>query len=181
MHSTEDVPKRLAYFGAWAKALYIVRRAGVDDVKATVIIGEAARGVAFSYQYLVGICYLAIGLFIYFRRGSASAGAAFLYFLPRFVHLLLFPLHRETEPVRSGDRLGQPDCRMAGAGSVSALQPDLPGTALLVPEVDGPARFTCPARFLCWWRPVLRQGFCSRPAIRCLKSATRSTASGWAC
>src|SRR5665213_2740619 len=47
MRTAEDVPKRLAYFGAWAKALYVVKRAGVHDVKATVIIGEAARGVAY--------------------------------------------------------------------------------------------------------------------------------------
>jgi two-component system NtrC family sensor kinase len=80
IHSTEDVPRRLAYFGAWAKALYVMKRAGVDDVKATVIIGEAARGVAYSYQYLVGICYLAIGLFIYFRRGSANKARHFYIF-----------------------------------------------------------------------------------------------------
>ena len=78
--STEDVPRRLASGGAWTKALYLVRRSGVDDVKATVIVGEAARGVALSYQYLVGVCYLAIGLFIYFRRGSASQARHFYIF-----------------------------------------------------------------------------------------------------
>ena len=78
--TTEDVPKRLAYYGAWAKALYVVRRAGVTDVRATVIIGEAARGVAYFYQYLVGSCYLVIGLFIYFRRGSANKARHFYIF-----------------------------------------------------------------------------------------------------
>ena len=80
VHSTEDVPKLLASGGAWTKALYLVRRAGVDDVKATVIVGEAARGVALSYQYLVGVCYLAIGVFIYFRRGSAAQARHFYLF-----------------------------------------------------------------------------------------------------
>ncbi len=78
--STEDVPKRLASGGAWSKALYLVRRAGVDDVKATVIVAEATRGVALSYQYLVGVCYLIIGLFIYFRRGSAAQARHFYVF-----------------------------------------------------------------------------------------------------
>ena len=78
--TTEDVPKRLAYYGAWAKALYVVRRAGVADVRATVIIGEAPRGVAYAYQYLVGACYLLIGLFIYFRRGSANKARHFYMF-----------------------------------------------------------------------------------------------------
>src|SRR5580658_6793179 len=57
---TSDVPRRLANPGAWAKAAYVVRRAGVD-VPVTVIVGEAARGIAISYQYLVGVAYLAIG------------------------------------------------------------------------------------------------------------------------
>ncbi len=80
IRTTVDVPKRLASYGAWAKAIYLVKRAGVDDVKASVIIGEAARGVAYTYQYLVGLCYLAIGLFIYFRRGSASRARHFYIF-----------------------------------------------------------------------------------------------------
>src|ERR1700688_2050581 len=80
IRTTVDVPKRLASYGAWAKAIYLVKRAGVDDVKASVIIGEAARGVAYTYQYLVGLCYLAIGLFIYFRRGSASRARHFYVF-----------------------------------------------------------------------------------------------------
>ncbi|MGD1068791.1 MAG: histidine kinase N-terminal 7TM domain-containing protein, partial [Bryobacteraceae bacterium] len=80
IRNTVDVPRRLASYGAWAKAVYQVKRAGVDDVKATVIIDEAPRGVAYTYQYLVGLCYLAIGLFIYFRRGSASKARHFYIF-----------------------------------------------------------------------------------------------------
>ncbi|HXJ40159.1 MAG TPA: histidine kinase N-terminal 7TM domain-containing protein, partial [Bryobacteraceae bacterium] len=76
----EDVAKRLASYGAWARASYVVRRAGVNDVRATVIIGEAAKGVAYTYQYLVGACYLLIGLFIYLRRGSAAKARHFYTF-----------------------------------------------------------------------------------------------------
>jgi two-component system NtrC family sensor kinase len=82
-----DVPRWLASGGAWAKAVYLVRRAGVDDVKANVIVGEAIRGVALSYQYGVGLCYLAIGLFIYFRRGSAAQARHFYMFcLASFIY-----------------------------------------------------------------------------------------------
>ena len=79
VRDTSDVPRRLAYVGAWAKAAYVVHRAQVD-VPAAVIVGEAARGIAISYQYLVGLAYLAIGLFIYFRRGSAFKARHFYVF-----------------------------------------------------------------------------------------------------
>ena len=79
IHDTSDVPRRLAYVGAWAKAAYHVRREGID-VPVTVIVGEAARGVALSSQYLVGVAYLTIGLFVYFRRGSAYKARHFYGF-----------------------------------------------------------------------------------------------------
>jgi PAS domain S-box-containing protein len=85
--TTDDVPKRLASGGAWTRAFYVVRRAGVDDVRATVIVAEATRGVALTYQYLVGVCYLAIGLFVYFRRGGASQARHFYVFcLTSFIY-----------------------------------------------------------------------------------------------
>lgn len=82
---TSDVPRRLAYVGAWAKAAYVVRRRsstadGEVDVPASVIVGEAARGIAISWQYAVGVAYLAIGLFVYFRRGSAYKARHFYIF-----------------------------------------------------------------------------------------------------
>ncbi len=79
IRDTKDIPRRLAYVGAWAKAAYVVHRARVD-VPVAVIVGEAARGVAITYQYLVGLAYLAIGLFIYFRRGSAAKARHFYIF-----------------------------------------------------------------------------------------------------
>src|SRR3984957_9781538 len=86
---TSDVPRRLAYVGAWAKAAYVVRRPSLAtgnatgaevDVPATVIVGEAARGIAITWQYVVGVAYLAIGLFVYFRRGSAYKARHFYIF-----------------------------------------------------------------------------------------------------
>lgn len=76
---TSDVPRRLAYVGAWAKTSYVVRR-GAVEIPATVIVGEAARGIAITWQYVVGVAYLAIGLFVYFRRGSAYKARHFYVF-----------------------------------------------------------------------------------------------------
>jgi PAS domain S-box-containing protein len=73
------VPRTLAAIGDWGKAAYDLGRSGVD-IPATVYIGEVARGVPLSYQYLVGAAYLAIGLFIYFRRGSAPKARHFYVF-----------------------------------------------------------------------------------------------------
>ncbi len=75
----DDVPRTLGAIGAWGKANYDLERGGVD-IPATVYISEVARGVPLSYQYLVGAAYLAIGLFIYFRRGSAPKARHFYGF-----------------------------------------------------------------------------------------------------
>ncbi|HEX4278460.1 MAG TPA: ATP-binding protein [Bryobacteraceae bacterium] len=83
INDTSDVPRRLAYVGAWAKAAYVVRRVGAGgtvDVPASVIVGEAIRGIAITWQYVVGVAYLAIGLFVYFRRGSAYKARHFYIF-----------------------------------------------------------------------------------------------------
>ncbi len=88
----EDVPRTLGAIGAWGKAVYDLGRKAVDgkpmvdgkaeiyDIPATVYIGEVARGIPLSYQYLVGLAYMAIGLFIYFRRGSAPKARHFYVF-----------------------------------------------------------------------------------------------------
>jgi hypothetical protein len=75
----DDVPKTLAAIGAWGKAAYDLGRGGID-IPATVFVGEVRRGATLEYQYLVGVAYLAIGLFIYFRRGSAPKARHFYIF-----------------------------------------------------------------------------------------------------
>ncbi|HZL57790.1 MAG TPA: histidine kinase, partial [Bryobacteraceae bacterium] len=79
VHTAEDVAKFLASSGAWSQESYVFRRGGVE-VKTTVYVREVSRGVELSYQYLAGVCYLAIGLFIYFRRGSAYKALHFYVF-----------------------------------------------------------------------------------------------------
>ncbi|HEV2202788.1 MAG TPA: ATP-binding protein [Bryobacteraceae bacterium] len=76
-----DVTAILARLGAWKKTEYKVMRNGVD-VTFNVIVAEAERDSTIYYQYAVGAVYLAIGLFVYFRRGSA----------PRSLHFFLLCL-----------------------------------------------------------------------------------------
>lgn len=90
-----DVPRRLAYVGAWGKASYVVSRVVSRDrvdVPATVYVGEAARGITMSWQYVVGVAFLAIGLFVYFRRGSAYKARHFYVFC--LVSFIFFCFHR---------------------------------------------------------------------------------------
>lgn len=70
------VTQLLVGIGAWNKADYLIRRDGVE-FKSTVTIGEVPRDRAVTYQYLVGAAYLLIGLFVYYRRGSAHKARHF--------------------------------------------------------------------------------------------------------
>jgi signal transduction histidine kinase len=74
-----DVARVLAAIKAWGKADYRLLRRGVE-FDANLIVGEVPLDRAVSYQYIVGAAYLVIGLFVYFRRGSAQRARHF-YFL----------------------------------------------------------------------------------------------------
>lgn len=65
-----QVTQILAGIGPWSKADYLIRRSGVD-VKTPIILADTPRDRARTYLDLVGLAYLVIGLFVYFRRGSA--------------------------------------------------------------------------------------------------------------
>ncbi|MBZ5575545.1 MAG: PAS domain S-box protein [Acidobacteriia bacterium] len=71
-----DVAQVLAGLGSWKKAAYTVSRGGVE-FPINVIVGEVPLDRAVIYQYLVGLAYLIIGLFVYFRRGSAHKAQHF--------------------------------------------------------------------------------------------------------
>ncbi|MBI1896848.1 MAG: PAS domain S-box protein [Acidobacteria bacterium] len=72
-----DVAEVLIRLGPWAKTEYVVERSGLEFT-AKLIVGERQPSYAVSYQYLVGVAYLAIGLFVYFRRGNAPKALHFL-------------------------------------------------------------------------------------------------------
>ncbi len=82
-----DVPKALAGVGAWLPATYAVVRNGVEVKIKNMIVGEVAFDRAVMYQYAVGFAYIIIGLFVYFRRGSAQKARHFYVFcLASFVY-----------------------------------------------------------------------------------------------
>jgi PAS domain S-box-containing protein len=72
-----DVAQVLARLGAWAKATYVVERGGVEVTITNLIVGEVPLDRVKLYESGVGFCYLIIGLFVYFRRGSAHKAKHF--------------------------------------------------------------------------------------------------------
>src|SRR6185437_5260237 len=85
-----DVTAVLARLGSWKKVEYKILNNGVE-VPSNVIIGEAERDSTIFYQYAVGAVYLAIGLFVYFRRGSAPR--ALHFFILCVTSFILFTFH----------------------------------------------------------------------------------------
>jgi two-component system NtrC family sensor kinase len=79
-HDLEVVPV-LQRIGALRETTYTIEREGVE-VPIKLIVGEAERDSALTWQYMTGLAYLSIGLFIYFRRGRA----------PRSLHFFLICL-----------------------------------------------------------------------------------------
>ncbi len=76
IQQANDVPRMLFRLGAWTKAEYALARAGVE-IKTTIVIGERAPELPLRYQYVVGLSYLAIGLFVLYRRGNAQKARHF--------------------------------------------------------------------------------------------------------
>jgi signal transduction histidine kinase/GAF domain-containing protein len=82
-----DVAKVLVRIGAWSRAKYRLQSRGVE-LTATLVVAEQPLDRAVIYQYAVGTAYLIIGLFVYFRRGSAQKARHFyILCLASFVSL----------------------------------------------------------------------------------------------
>ena len=77
IHKATEVPQVLVRIGAWLPAEYAVVRNGVEVKINHLIIGDVPLERAVIYQYIVGAVYLIIGLFVYFRRGSAHKAQHF--------------------------------------------------------------------------------------------------------
>ena len=84
------VPQALVRIGVWNKANYLVERGGVE-FKTSVIVEAVPRDPVVTYQYLVGLGYLIIGLFVYFRRGSAQK--ALHFYVLCLVSFIFFAFH----------------------------------------------------------------------------------------
>jgi two-component system, NtrC family, sensor kinase len=85
-----DASRVLLALGPWAKAKYEIERNG-RPATVSVILGERVPDISVSYQYGVGIAYLIIGLFVYFRRGNAPKSLHFLVLC--LVSFVLFCFH----------------------------------------------------------------------------------------
>ena len=82
-----DVAKVLVRIGAWSRAKYHVQSRGVE-LTSMLVVAEQPLDRALLYQYAVGTAYLIIGLFVYFRRGSAQKAQHFyILCLASFVSL----------------------------------------------------------------------------------------------
>jgi two-component system, NtrC family, sensor kinase len=74
--TSAHVPRALISLGAWSSANYVVHRKGIE-FKSKLILAENALGPSVMYQYVVGLVYISIGLFVYYRRSRAPYGTHF--------------------------------------------------------------------------------------------------------
>lgn len=81
-----DVPRILSQLPTFTKTTYSLRREGIEFDKQNVFIAAAERDTAIYYQYCVGMAWLFIGLFVYYRRtNSPKALHFFLLCLTSFI------------------------------------------------------------------------------------------------
>lgn len=76
IEQSTDAIQILVNVRAWTEAAYEVERKGIR-FPAKVIVSEHTTDPARLYLYAVGAAYLFIGLFVYFRRGSAPKALHF--------------------------------------------------------------------------------------------------------
>lgn len=76
VHTATDAARALVRLGVWKSADYLLNRGGIE-LKAKVIISERVTENSLYSQYFVGLAYLGIGLFVYFRRGRAPRATHF--------------------------------------------------------------------------------------------------------
>ncbi|MFL6447576.1 MAG: ATP-binding protein [Bryobacteraceae bacterium] len=72
IHNSLDVPEALWRIPLLGQTKYTLRRNNIEFQKDNIFIQAAPRDSALYYQYVVGAAYLAIGLFVYYRRTSAA-------------------------------------------------------------------------------------------------------------
>jgi two-component system NtrC family sensor kinase len=70
---------------------YTLRRSGIEFVKNKIFIQPAERDSSLFYEYLIGAAYLAIGLFVFYRRTNARK--ALHFFLLCLFSFLAFSFH----------------------------------------------------------------------------------------
>jgi two-component system, NtrC family, sensor kinase len=88
--SSAQAMQILASLGPWRKTDYRILHGGIE-VPASVIIGEATHDGTLYYQYIVGVLYLGIGLYVYVRRRGAPR--ALHFFLMCLLSFILSTFH----------------------------------------------------------------------------------------
>ncbi|MGC4048206.1 MAG: PDZ domain-containing protein [Paludibaculum sp.] len=144
VRQASDVAQLLFQAGVWGKATYTLNRNGVE-ITAKVIVADANRDRALYFQSLSARRYLAIGLFLFFRRNQAPK--ALHFYLLCLVSFILHTFHY-TGKLNSFDTGIYIANIVAGLLAPTRLRPflpDLPGTAA--------ALRTGGRRFLCICRP----------------------------
>jgi two-component system, NtrC family, sensor kinase len=79
VHQSLDVTRILSQLPIFSKTSYSLRRNGIVFEKQNIFVAAAERDSAVYYQYGVGLAWLFIGLFVYYRRTSSPK--AFHFFL----------------------------------------------------------------------------------------------------
>ena len=87
---TVDVPQALQHVITYIGTRYVLRRDNVS-VPAQVFVAEGAVDRSVYYQYAVGIAYLLIGLFVYYRRVGAPRSVHF--YVLCLTSFILFSFH----------------------------------------------------------------------------------------
>lgn len=93
-----EVSEILVGLGVWKKVDYFVerpyKRAGGEielEVRYTVNVAERMPSDAVYYQYFVGVAYVFVGLFVFFRRGDAHK--ALHFYLLCLASFVLYTFH----------------------------------------------------------------------------------------
>ena len=85
-----DATRVLARLGPWKTADYTLHRNSVE-FPAKVTVEERVTESSLYYLYAVGMCYLMIGLFVYFRRSRAPRST--LFYILCLASFVLFTFH----------------------------------------------------------------------------------------
>jgi two-component system, NtrC family, sensor kinase len=77
IHQALDVARAISAVPVLSQMRYTLQRNGIEFQKDNIFIEAAPRDYAVYYQYAVGFAYIAIGLFVYYRRTSATKSLHF--------------------------------------------------------------------------------------------------------
>src|SRR5579862_49733 len=137
MHRSVDVTKRLWSRGVWSEVHYNLDRAG-RTFDATVLVIPAPKPLTIeNYLRVVGLLYLFIGLFVFWRRWNAARAVHFYVFclFPSSPSCFLKPANSTLFTGKSTGPRSSPPCWLPRCSftspwcSRSAASPEALGTA----------------------------------------------------